>query len=144
MQVRDLIKSRQQVFSVSEDMTVHDAARYMREHKLRAVGVLDASGKLNGVLSQSDISDKVAAENKPPAWMHVSEIMSRKLVVVAPDQTFDECLRRMEENGIFHLLVMEEGGVFHGMISVADLLQVIASDHKARADMFEALLFPQR
>jgi CBS domain-containing protein len=144
MQVRDLIKSRQQVFSVSEDMTVHDAARYMREHKLRAVGVLDASGKLTGALSQSDISDKVAAENKPPAWMHVSEIMSRKLVVVAPDQTFDECLRRMEENGIFHLLVMEDGGVFHGMISVADLLQVIASDHKARADMFEALLFPQR
>jgi CBS domain-containing protein len=144
MQVRDLIKSRQQVFAVSEDMTVHDAARYMREHKLRAVGVLDAAGKLSGALSQSDISDKVAAENKPPAWMRVSEIMSRKLVVVAPDQTFDECLRRMEENGIFHLLVMEEGGVFHGMISVADLLQVIASDHKARADMFEALLFPQR
>jgi CBS domain-containing protein len=144
MQVRDLIKSRQQVFSVSEDMTVHDAARYMREHKLRAVGVLDASGKLSGALSQSDISDKVAAENKPPAWMRVSEIMSRKLVVVAPDQTFDECLRRMEENGIFHLLVMDGTGAFHGMISVADLLQVIASDHKARADMFEALLFPQR
>jgi hypothetical protein len=30
------------------------------------------------------------------------------------------------------------------MISVADLLQVIASDHKARADMFAAFLFSQR
>jgi len=31
-----------------------------------------------------------------------------------------------------------------GMISVADLHQFLASDHKARADIVEALLFPQR
>jgi hypothetical protein len=30
------------------------------------------------------------------------------------------------------------------MISVADLLQVIASDHRVRADMLEAFLFSQR
>jgi hypothetical protein len=35
-------------------------------------------------------------------------------------------------------------GRFLGMISVADLVQVIASDHKARADMLEAFAFPQR
>jgi CBS domain-containing protein len=142
--VRDLIQTRQQVFAISEEMTVHDAARYLREHQLRAVGVVDAAGKLAGAISQSDISDKVAAENKCPAWMRVSEIMSRELIVVAPDLTLDECLRRMEKHGVFHLLVLDSGGVFHGMISVADLLQVIASDHKDRADLLEALLFPQR
>jgi CBS domain-containing protein len=142
--VHDLIRARRQIFAISEEMTVHDAARYMREHKLRAVGVLDTAEKLVGALSQSDISDKVAAENKCPAWMRVSEIMSRELVIVAPDETLDECLRRMEKHGIFHLLVMDTNGSFQGMISVADLLQVIASDHKARADLLEALLFPQR
>jgi Mg/Co/Ni transporter MgtE len=50
----------------------------------------------------------------------------------------------MEKHGVFHLLVAAESGRFLGMISVADLLQVIASDHKARADMFEAFAFPQR
>ena len=125
-------------------MTVHDAARYLREHKLRAVGVLNSAGKLAGVLSQSDISDKVAAENKPPAWMRVSEIMSRELVTVTPELSLDECLRRMETHGIFHLLVVDAQGAFHGMISVADLLQLIASDHKARADLLEAMIFPQR
>ena len=38
----------------------------------------------------------------------------------------------------------EEAERFLGMISVADLLQVIASDHKARADKFEAFASPQR
>ena len=144
MDVRDLIKTRQHIFSVAEEMSVHEAACYLRENQLRAVGVLDATGRLVGVLSQSDISDKVAAENKCPAWMRVSEIMSRELIVVGLDLTMDECLRRMEKHGIFHLLVVEPEGSFHGMISVADLLQVIASDHKDRADLLEALLFPQR
>jgi CBS domain-containing protein len=143
MHVRHLIQTRKNIFAVAEDMTVHQAACYLRENQLRAVGVLDATGKLVGALSQSDISDKVAAENKYPAVIRVAEIMSRKLVVVGLDLPIDECLRQMEKHGIFHLLVMEQGA-FHGMISVADLLQVIATDHKERADLLEALIFPQR
>jgi len=144
MRVVDLIRSRQGVYSIGEETTVHDAARYLRDHQVRSVGVLDGAGRLAGVISQSDISDKVAAENKCPAWMRVLEIMSRDLLVVHPEVPLEECLRLMEKHGVFHLLVEEESGRFLGMISVADLLQVIASDHKARADMFEAFLFPQR
>ena len=144
MRVVDLIQSRQQVYSILDETTVHDAARYLRDHRVRSVGVLDAAGKLVGVVSQSDISDKVAAENKCPAWMRVSEIMSRDLLVVQPDDPLDECLRRMEKHGVFHLLVADQSGRFLGMISVADLLRVIASDHKSRADMFEAFAFPPR
>lgn len=143
MQVADLIHARLEVYSIPEEMTVHEAARYLRERQVRSVGVLNATGRLAGVVSQSDISDKVAAENKCPAWMRVTEIMSTDLLIVQPDFPLDECLRLMEKHGVFHLVVMEAGR-FLGMISVADLLQVIASDHKARADMFEAFAFPQR
>jgi len=144
MRVVDVIQSRKDVYSIHEETTVHEAARYLRDHGVRSVGVLDGAGKLSGVISQSDISDKVAAENKCPAWMRVSEIMSRNLLLVRPEEPLEECLRLMEKHGVFHLLVAEESGRFRGMISVADLLQVIASDHKARADMFEAFAFPQR
>ena len=144
MNVADVIHARREVFAVSQEMSVHDAARYLRERQVRAVGVLDGSGKLVGVISQSDISDKVAAENKTSASMKVSEIMTRELITVSPEMVLEECLLRMEKHGIFHLLVVDSGGTFRGMISVTDLLQVIASDQKARADMLESLLFPQR
>ena len=143
MNVSDIIRARAQVFAVTQEMTVHETARYLRERQLRAAGVLDGAGKLVGVVSQSDISDKVAAENKS-AGIPVSEIMTRELVTVSPEMALDECLRQMEKHGIFHLLVVDAHGVFRGMISVTDLLQVIASDQKARADMLESLLFPQR
>ncbi len=144
MKVADLIASRREVYSISHDTTVFDAARYVREKQVRAVGVRDQEGKLVGVVSQSDISDKVAAENKCPAWMHVSEIMSTNLVIVPPEVQLDECIRLMEKHGIYHLLVVDERLGYRGMISVQDLLRVIASDEKARADMLEAFLFPPR
>ncbi|MCL6565068.1 MAG: CBS domain-containing protein [Acidobacteriia bacterium] len=144
MKVADLIESRKEVYSIPDDMTVHEAARYLRERAVRAVGVRDQKGNLVGVVSQSDISDKVAAENKCPAWMRVSEIMSTNLIIVPPDASLDECLRLMEKHGIYHLLVVDKKAGYRGMISVQDLLRVIASDHKARADMLEALIYPQR
>jgi len=141
MTVMDLIGSRPDVFSVRDDATVHDAARYLRERQVRSVGVLNASGTLVGVVSQSDISDKVAAENKCPAWMRVSEIMSTDLVTVTPERSLHDCLRLMEANAIYHLLVVDPGGRYRGMLSVSDLLKVIASDEKARADMLELFVF---
>jgi CBS domain-containing protein len=144
MRVADLIGSRKDIYSVSESATVHDVARYLRDRGVRSVGVLNDTGKLTGVVSQSDISDRVAAENKCPAWMRVTEIMTRDLVTVSPEMGIEECLLLMEKHGIFHLLVVGDDGKFLGAISVADLLRVISSDHKARADMLEAFVFPQR
>jgi predicted transcriptional regulator len=144
MTVMELIGSRSDVFSIRDDVTVHDAARYLRERQVRSVGVLDAGGKLVGVISQSDISDKVAAENKCPAWMRVSEIMSTDLVTVTADRSLHDCLKLMEQNAIYHLLVLDTVGNYRGMLSVSDLLKVIASDEKARADMLEAFVFERR
>jgi CBS domain-containing protein len=144
MRVADLISSRKEVFSVLEDATVHDVARYLRDRRVRTVGVLDASGRLVGVISQADISDRVAAENKCPAWMRVWEVMTKDLVIVSPEIAIEECLVLMEKHKIFHLVVAEHKTKFLGMISVKDLLRVMSSDHKARADMLEAFVFPQR
>src|SRR6266513_689579 len=138
MKVLDLIGSRSEVYSIRDDATVHEAAQALRERQVRSIGVIDAHGRLVGVVSQSDISDKVAAENKCPAWMRVTEIMSTALVSVTPDRALHDCLRLMEQNGIYHLLVVDATGRYRGMLSVTDLVTVIASDEKARADMLEA------
>lgn len=144
MKVADLIASRKEIYSIGEEATVHDAARYLRDRGVRSAGVCNKEGKLVGVISQSDISDKVAAENRCPAWMRVTEIMTAKLVTVPPDAPLDACLQLMEKFGIYHLLVVDDSSGYLGMISVSDLLSVIASDEKARADLLEDLIFPKR
>ena len=69
--------------------------------------------------------------------------MTRELVTVTPAVTFDESLRLMEQNGVYHLLIVN-GDTFLGMLSVSDLLRVMASDHKERADLLESYIFPSR
>lgn len=144
MKVSDLIGPRKEVFFIKEETSVHEAAQYLREKQVRAVGVVNAAGKLTGVISHSDVSDKVAAENKCPAWMKASDIMSRDLVTVTPNVTLEDCLRLMDQNTIFHLLVVDEGQNFRGMLSISDLLRVVASDEKERADLLESFIFPAR
>jgi len=52
MTVGDLIESRKDVYSIADDLTVHEAARYLREKQVRSVGICGRNGKLVGIVSQ--------------------------------------------------------------------------------------------
>lgn len=144
MTVSTLTGSRGEVFSIAEATTVHSAARYLREKQVRAVAVCNGQGEVVGVVSQSDISDKVAAENRNPERMSASEVMSTRLVSVSPRQSIEKCFELMEKHGIYHLLVMAEEGAYLGMISIQDLLKVIAFENKVRADSLEDYIVGRR
>ena len=103
MKVSELIGSRKEVFSITEETSVHQAAQYLREKQVRSVGVVDGSSKVVGVISHSDVSDKVAAENKCPAWMKASDIMTRELITVTPEMTLEDCLRDIVSVSTFTL-----------------------------------------
>jgi CBS domain-containing protein len=140
--VRDLLQNRREFFSVAAEATVHEAALFLRERGVRATVVCDAGHCPVGVISQSDISDKVAAEHRCPSWVKVREIMSVDLVTVTPDSPIEECLGLMEKHGIYHLVVVGSSGESLGMISAQDVLRVVASNEKARADLLQHWAFP--
>jgi CBS domain-containing protein len=144
MKVADLIGSRKEVFFIFEEDSVLQAAQYLHEKQTRAAGVVNALGKVIGVVSQSDISDKVAAQNVCPAWVRVSEIMTRSLITVTPQVTFEESLRLMEQNRVHHLVVLDDHSDFLGMLSINDLMKAMFSDEKSRADLLESYVFAVR
>jgi predicted transcriptional regulator len=76
--------------------------------------------------------------------MKVADIMTRELITVTTERTLKDCLRLMEQNSIFHLIVLDDRLGFRGMLSFMDLLRVVASDEKARADLLESFTYPQR
>jgi CBS domain-containing protein len=141
-QIKQLLGNRTEFFAVSPNATVHDAAVYLRDHEIRATVVCDQERRPVGVISQSDISDKVAAENRCPAWVHVKEIMSTDLVWVTPQSTIEECLHLLDRHGIYHLVVVDDSGQSMGMISAQDILRLVASDERARADLLQNWAFP--
>ena len=140
--VKELLGVREDIYSLTEEATVHEAANYLRDRQIRATPICDSEGRPVGVIAQSDISDKVAAEHRCPSWTKVEEVMSTRLVTVTTESNLEECLRLMEKNNIYHLLVVDESGRSLGMISAQDVLRVMVSDQKARADLLQAWAFP--
>jgi CBS domain-containing protein len=140
--IKHLLENRTEYFAVGQDATVHEAAMYLRDREIRATVVCDPAGHPIGVISQSDISDKVAAENRCPAWIRVREIMSTSLVTVTPEGTIEECLHLLDRHGIYHLVVVDDSGRSLGMISAQDILRLVAVDEKARADLLQNWAFP--
>ena len=140
--VGDVIRDRKEIFSISNQATVAEAARYLKDRGIRAAGVCNLSGKIVGVISQSDISDKVVAENYRPADVKAQAIASQNLIKIGPEAECRAAMQLMQEHGVYHLIVEDEQGSFLGMISMRDCVAMAAEDEKERAEMYKNYAFP--
>lgn len=140
--VRDIIKDRKEVYSISNQTTVAEAARFLKDRGIRATGVSNLSGKIIGVVSQSDISDKVVAENFRPSEVNVQSIASTNLIKVTPDTEVSAAMQIMQENAVYHLIVEDASGKFSGMVSMRDCNAMKAEEEKERAEIYKDYAFP--
>lgn len=140
--VRDIIKDRKEVYCISNQMTAAEAARFLKDRGIRATGICNLSGKIIGVVSQSDISDKVVAENFRPSEVSVQTIASENLIKVTSDTKIDSALEIMQRNGVYHLIVENKDGKFLGMVSMRDCVSMKGEEEKERAEMLKDYAFP--
>ena len=140
--VRDIIKDRKEVYCISNQTTVAEAARFLKDRGIRATGVCNLSGKIVGVVSQSDISDKVVAENYRPSEVSVQSISSTNLIKVTPGTEISAAVDIMLKNGVYHLIVEDEVGGFLGMVSLRDCNAMKVEEEKERAEMLKEYAFP--
>lgn len=140
--VRDIIKDRKEVYCISNQTTVAEAARFLKDHGIRATGVCNLSGKIVGVVSQSDISDKVVAENYRPSEVSVQSIASANLIKVTSETEIGTALQVLQEKGLYHLIVEDADGKFLGMVSMRDCVAMKGEEEKERAEMLKDYAFP--
>ena len=115
--VRDVMTSDPE--QVDRDASVQEAATTMRELNVGAVPVV-AGGRVQGIVTDRDITVRVIAEGRRPADVRVHEVASADPVTVAPDTDTREAARLMAEHQVRRLPVVE-GGSLVGMISLGDL-----------------------
>jgi CBS domain-containing protein len=74
-----------------------------------------------GIVTTTDIRDKIAAADRNPAEITIREIMSGPLILANPDWTLKECSQIMQKHNIHHLPVADENGALVGLISATDI-----------------------
>jgi CBS domain-containing protein len=111
---------------IDPDSSVSYALTLMRRRKIHSV-VVSANEKnpSYGIVTTTDIRDKIVAAERNPAEITVGEIMSGPIITAKPDWTLKECSRLMGEKHIHHLPVADESGALVGLISATDIFMSV-------------------
>ena len=131
---QSLEKKGHDVWWVAPETTVFDALQLMANKKVGALLVLEEDS-LVGVFSERDYARKVILKGKSSKDTPVRDIMSTKIVCVAPNQSTEECMSLMTEKRVRHLPVMD-GEKLIGIISIGDVVKAVIAD---REDIIEQL-----
>lgn len=118
MQVKDLMTRK--VITVSQDETVSAAARLLARYNLGALPVVNKDGRLRGMVTDRDVVLRCVAHDENPHEVKISEIMSRRIISVSPEDPADLCAEKMAEAQIRRLPV-EQNGKLVGMVCLADM-----------------------
>lgn len=121
-----------EVVVAASNATVAVAAKLMRRHHVGSVVVVDdIDGALRmpvGILTDRDIVLEVCATELDPDVITVGDIMSRELVTTRENEGVLEAMEVMRYRGIRRLPVVGDDGELTGIISVDDLLDVLAEE----------------
>ena len=105
---------------LKEEATAADAASLLAKSSIGAVPVCDASGHLQGVLSDRDIVVEVVAEGKDPQSVKVVDLIHGEAVTIGADDSVDEAIATMQKHKVRRLPVID-GDKLVGMVSQADI-----------------------
>ena len=138
--IRSIIGDQRPV-TATADMTVAEAARFMKERRVGALLVVEA-GRLAGIFTERDVLFRVVAEGRDPQTTRLAEVMTANPRTIEPDRPFGHALHLMYEGEFRHVPVVENGRPV-GMVSARDALepdlQQFIADLEARKHIGEIL-----
>ena len=134
------------VFTVLPNATILEAANLMLRRHISGLPVVDAAGKLVGIVSEGDFirRSEIGTGKARSRWLKfllgagraatdyvhehgrkVSEVMTPDPIAITEETPLDEIVSLMERNGVKRLPVMRDGKLV-GIVSRANLLQAVA------------------
>jgi CBS domain-containing protein len=122
--------------SIDADKSVAYAAKMMRDEDVGIAPIVEGD-RLVGVLTDRDIAVRVVAEGRDAEQVKVSEVASRDLVTLDPQQDLAEALRLMARHQVRRLPVVEEDGRLAGVVAQADVAK--EADERETGEVVEQI-----
>lgn len=131
------------VLTVPADATVYAAADILLGSRISAAPVIDADGRIVGIVSEADLMNRPETGTVPSrTWLqrllasdgrlardyvrshshHVADVMTRKVVTAEERTPLHDVALLMQRHGVKRVPIMRDGKVI-GIVSRANLLQ---------------------
>lgn len=122
--VKDIMSSP--VITVEQEDTVAHALTLMRRRNIHSIIVMPArAGQPYGIITSTDVRDKIAALERDPRNLKCHEVMSSPVATAQPDWTIKRASQRMSDLKIHHLPVADDPGHLVGMVSATDIFMAV-------------------
>ena len=144
---------------VSESASFREIAARLRECRVSAFPVLDADGKVIGVVSEADLLVKEAVADEPNViWgllagivhhaargkargVTAADLMTSPAVTIGPDEPVEHAARLMYDRKFKCLPVVDQAGRLAGIISRSDVLAVFdRTDAEIREEIMSQVI----
>ena len=131
-------KKHNDILSVEPDRPVIDALIIMAEYKIGALLVMQKN-KLLGIISERDYAREIVLKGKSSKECLIEEVMTKDVITIDVNDTYDKGLEIMTENRIRHLPVVENNKVI-GMLSLGDLAKETITHQRFLIDQLESFI----
>jgi len=117
-----------------------EAAKLMREHNVGTVVVVEERNGARvpvGIVSDRDLVVEIVAAEVDPTLIRLSDIMARELVTVKGSCGIFEGIQYMRSKGVRRMPVVDDDGSLLGIVTLDDLLSLLAEELSALAKLVE-------
>lgn len=108
--------------------SVQAAAEKMTQQHVGALVIVDESGRPVGILTDRDIICRVLSEGLNPATTPIQAVMSTNPVVAHVGDLIESAAFTMRRQGVRRLPIVNESGAAIGLVSLDDLLVLLAAE----------------
>lgn len=130
------------IVTVAErSMPLVEAANLMREQHVGCLIVVDETGAgrvVVGMLTDRDIVTTVVAKGLAPAGLVVEDVMSSDVITALEEDSIKDMLSTMRRKGFRRLPVATPQGILVGLVTLDDLLPLMAEQLRDMAATIEA------
>ncbi len=116
--LRDVVED-QDLLSLAPSISVHEAARQMKERHVGTVLVVERDRAV-GIFTERDLLQRVLDQGRDPDRTILGDVMTRDPVMLHADEQGIEAIRTMREEGVHHIVVHGLAGGGYGIVSTHD------------------------
>ncbi len=128
MKVKDILAAKGSfVITVHQDKTVFEALETFAKHKVGSLLVVDDDNNPVGIIGARDVLMETLRVVDGIKKNKVKDIMTREIIVAAPDDDIEQIEKVMTKNRVRHLPIIESGKVA-GIISIGDIVKAQVKD----------------
>jgi len=109
-------------------------ARLMWEYDCGIIPVVGAEGRIEGVITDRDITMAALTKGQRLDQLPVAEAMAKHLLVIHPDESVETAERLMRDGQVRRLPVVDNAGRPMGMLSLNDLARLTSRAKKSAVD----------